>query len=266
HGHAQGHALEHRAFETHIEVVTVTQVITVTVDLEISTSTTAESSTFTIGIAPSSEVPSVSTSSALTQGPHTNTSQPTSPIAAPSATVPNNNSSNPFRALDTIPDIVTVLNSCDYPVYIWSVGHTSCDGEAADCKLISPNDIYKEPMRKCETGGISLKVSRSTNSVAPMQLEYTVDPVNHATVYYDLSYLDCMKNGSGEQDLSGCAGHDGGIQAVGGGDCRSFKCKANEWCAVQAYVVPEFGYRPDPPVGGCRTVQGVAFELCAGNR
>jgi hypothetical protein len=75
-----------------------------------------------------------------------------------------------------------------------------------------------------------------------------------------------MKNYNGEQDLSACAGHDAGIQAIGGGDCKDFYCHANKWCAVHAYVIPEFGYQDGAPVGGCAPQEGIAFELCAGNR
>lgn len=75
-----------------------------------------------------------------------------------------------------------------------------------------------------------------------------------------------MKNSNGEQDLSECAGHDGGIQAVGGGNCNSYHCIANEWCDTMAYVVEEYGYKPGAPVGACPPDQGIAFELCAGLR
>jgi hypothetical protein len=158
-----------------------------------------------------------------------------------------------------------ILNSCDYPVYVWSAGDSSCTGEAASAKLIDPNESHIEPFRICHDSGISLKVSKTDSAAHPMQFEYSVWP-NHVMVSYDISYLDCMVNSNGEKDLSNCAGHDGGIQASGGGDCPDYHCLAGEWCDVQAYVVAEFGYLPGAPVGGCTVDKGVAFELCASRR
>lgn len=109
-----------------------------------------------------------------------------------------------------------------------------------------------------------MKVSKEKSAASPMQFEYSVWP-NEVMVSYDISYLDCMNNKNGEKDLSGCAGHDGGIQAVGGGDCPDYRCPAGKWCDKHAYVVAEFGYLPNAPVGGCTVDKGIAFELCAGN-
>jgi hypothetical protein len=150
-------------------------------------------------------------------------------------------------------------NSCAYPVYISSTGHSSCEGNSTTASLLSPDDMHIETLRKCAEGGISLKVSKTEDAELPMQFEYTVWQ-DGSMVSYDISYLNCMKG----KDLSGCAGHDGGIQAVGGGDCKRFSCAAGLYCDQQAYVVAEFGYLPGAPVGGCEVEKGVAFEICAG--
>jgi hypothetical protein len=155
-----------------------------------------------------------------------------------------------------------IQNSCNYPVYIWSGGDPSCEGPAAEAKLVEANGTHVETMRTCPQGGVSLKVSKTKSAAKPMQFEYAIW-ADHKTVSYDISYLDCMNNDHGEKDLSDCAGHDGGIQAVGGGDCKKFQCPAGKWCEVSAYVVPEFGYQPNAPVGGCTVDKGIAFELCA---
>jgi hypothetical protein len=194
--------------------------------------------------------------------------QSTVPSAAPSGIPPKhdeNDGGNPFKQLETVPDTATVLNSCECPVFLWSVGH-NCDGPEAVAKLIEAGGTYSEPIRKCESGGVALKISKTTDASKPMQFEYAVWATDPSMVSYDISYLDCLKNGSGEKDLSGCAGHEGGTQAVGGGDGKNFRCGAGEWCDVQAYVVAEFANLPGAPVGGCKVHHGVAFELCAGNR
>jgi len=134
--------------------------------------------------------------------------------------------------------------------------------------LIAPNSTYTEGLRICKDGGISLKVSKTESAQKPIQFEYSVWATDNKTVSYDISYLDCMNNKNGEKDLSNCAGHEGGIQAVAGmpGDatCPDYQCAAGEWCDVQAYVVAEFDYKPGAPVGSCDVDKGIAFELCAG--
>jgi len=182
-----------------------------------------------------------------------------------------NGNGNPYKVVVPVAGSASVVNSCDYPVYILSAGNPSCD-PGQERQLIAAKSTYTEKMRKCAEGGISLKVAKAEDMLQPMQFEYTVVGVspNQNIVYYDISYLDCMKNANGEQDLSACAGHDGGIQAAGGASndpgCKDYHCLANEWCDQQAYVVPEFDYKPNAPVGGCDFDKGIAFELCAGNR
>ena len=158
----------------------------------------------------------------------------------------------------------SVKNSCDYPVYIKSEGHISCE-PGVESELIAAYSTYTEKLRNCETGGVSLKISKSQDMHNPMQFEYSVWP-DKRVVSYDISYLNCMNNKI-DQDLSACAGHEGGIQARAGDDsCPDYYCMANEWCDQQAYVVAEFDYKPGAPVGACAVEKGIAFELCAGNR
>ncbi|KAF2851415.1 hypothetical protein T440DRAFT_517409 [Plenodomus tracheiphilus IPT5] len=172
--------------------------------------------------------------------------------------------SNSFHELEPVPGSASVKNSCDYPVYIWSVGHESC-GPGKECQLIASNSTYTEGLRFCRNGGISLKVSKTKTAEKPMQFEYSVWATDNKTVSYDISYLDCMNRENGMKDLSNCAGHDGGIQVVAGdAGCPQYHCAADEWCDVQAYVVAEFDYKPGAPVGACAVAKGIAFELCAG--
>ncbi|CBX96721.1 hypothetical protein IAQ61_005418 [Plenodomus lingam] len=234
HGHvaAHDHGLHHRDLEA--GVVTATEVVYVTVTV---TAPVASTSSTSMSPTTSSDVPS---------------------IAAPAT------GGSSFHELKPVPGSVSVKNSCDYPVYIWSVGHKSC-GEGNECQLIAPNSTYTEGMRTCTDGGISLKVSKTKSAEKPMQFEYSVWAIRTTTVSYDISYLDCMVGQKGAKDLSGCAGHDGGIQVVAGdASCPDYHCAANEWCDVQAYVVAEFDYKPGAPVGACAVEKGLAFELCAG--
>lgn len=199
----------------------------------------------------------------------TNPFQPKAPVEDNQRIEPtfssNESNNNPYQTLVPIANSALIKNSCDYVVYVWSAGHPTCQGPGANCTVIAPNSTYTETLRRCQDGGVSLKVSKDTSAVKPMQFEYSVWK-DDVMVSYDISYLDCMINENGEKDLSGCAGHDGGIQAVGGGDCPDYHCLAGKWCDKQAYVVAEFDYQPNAPVGGCTVEKGIAFELCAGKR
>jgi hypothetical protein len=184
-------------------------------------------------------------------------------VTASALVAPFKNITTGFSTLVPVENSATVKNSCSYPVYIWSVGNPTCEGTIADAKLLSPNSTHIETFRKCKEGGVALKVSKDKSASKPMQFEYSLW-TDHGLVSYDISYLNCMKNGNGEKDLSECAGHDGGIQAVGGGDCKAYQCIANKWCASDSYVVEEFGYQDGAPVGACALEKGIAFEICAG--
>ncbi|KAH4347718.1 hypothetical protein HBH98_084480 [Parastagonospora nodorum] len=260
HNHAQVHkrgALANRAVLT--EVVTVTEIQTVTVDADGTTMAKVESA---------SESKIESTSSAMSESKSSSAIIPTSSSTSTATTTPSASGSvsdTPYPTLIPIPGSAILKNSCGYPVYIWSMGNPSCEGPEAVAKLIPANGQHVEEMRRCTDGGVAFKLSRTASSAKPMQFEYTIWS-DRKTVSYDISYLDCMKNTSGEQDLSECAGHDGGIQAAGGEDCPDYQCFANRWCDQQAYVVAEFGYKSGAPVGGCTVQKGIAFELCASNR
>ncbi|KAH7067505.1 hypothetical protein BKA63DRAFT_424283 [Paraphoma chrysanthemicola] len=257
HGHTHDHGLDLRAIITEVQVVTVTQILTVTVGTDASTPSATKSAAFIQD----------ALSSVASAGRETDSLQTTAPSTAPSSTSPQDNTAGgtiAFKSLDTIPDTVTLLNSCHYSVYLWSVGH-NCDGTDAVGQLIAPHGTYMEPIRRCEIGGIALKISRTMDASRPMQFEYTVWASDPSMLSYDISYLDCLRNDHGQKDISACAGAELGVQAVGGGDAKSFKCGGGEWCSVQAYVGPEFDYQAGAPVGGCKVHHGVAFELCAGN-
>jgi hypothetical protein len=259
--HRRGHVVAQRAVE--VDIVTVTEIVTVTVDPVIGTATTTVAEIESI---PAPSAPVVVLTSVSSWSPATNVSQPPSVVPEPAATPTNDvQGSNLFKTLDTVPGSAILLNSCDYDVFVWSTGNPSCEGPGAACKRLEANGTHVEPLRKCSDGGVAMKISKSEDAANPMQFEYTVWS-DHKTVSYDISYLNCQKHDGDAKNPSTCAGHDGGIQAVGGGDCKVFQCPAGQSCDAQAYTVPEFGYLPGPPVGGCTVDKGIAFELCAGYR
>lgn len=249
HGHHHVHGEVHgRALITETVVVTETIYTTLTV---------APSSSAMKTLSPSSTV-NFSSNGATSI---------TSPTALPSVAPPGKPpkpTNNPYAALLPEPNNAMIVNSCDYDVYVSSIGDESC-GPGTTCHLIGANSTYTEPIRTCYKSGISLKVSKTKDIAQPVQFEYTVWD-NKKTVSYDISYLDCMMQRDGNKDFSRCAGHERGIQAAAGEECPVFHCLADVECAQHAYTVPEFGYMPGAPVGACEVDKGIAFELCAENR
>ena len=259
-GHRHGHKHEKvnpRAMQTNVVIVTETIFMTVTLD---STSSSASSGCSITTVSTSLPEPSITVEVPQKGVPDVASTSVAS--ATPSATP--SSADGMYASLDSVANQAIILNSCDYDVYVSSIGDDKqCDNSpGSDCVTVSANSTYSEPIRTCNGSGISLKVAKSTSMDNPMQFEYTVwdDKIQ---VSYDISYLDCMtKDGT---NFDNCAGHEKGIQAAAK-DGPSFECAANEPCAAEAYVVPEFGYLPDAPVGRATVDKGVAFEICAGNR
>ncbi|KAI4628398.1 hypothetical protein J4E83_002948 [Alternaria metachromatica] len=259
-GHRHSHKHEKvnpRAMQTNVVIVTETIFMTVTLE---STSSSAPSGCSITTVSTSLPEPSVTVEVPQKGVPDVASTSAASvtPSGAPPAP------DGMYAPLNSVPNQAIIVNSCDYDVYVSSIGdNKQCDNSpGSDCVTVSANSTYTEPIRTCHKSGISLKVAKSKSMEKPMQFEYTVWD-DHVQVSYDISYLDCMdKDGT---NFDNCAGHEKGIQAAAK-DGPVFQCVANEPCAQQAYVVPEFGYLPDAPVGGSTIDKGVAFEICAENR
>ncbi|KAE8383768.1 blastomyces yeast-phase-specific protein [Aspergillus bertholletiae] len=77
-----------------------------------------------------------------------------------------------------------VKNSCDHPVYLWSVG-----GSVGPKQTIEAGGSYSEPFRHDDaSGGISLKITTVDNGLyngsPQLNYAYTLD---NAGVWYDMS-------------------------------------------------------------------------------
>jgi hypothetical protein len=259
--HIHDHEKVHRrAIETNVVMVTETIFKTVTVE---STSSSADSSSCVAIVASATPSPSI-TVNVPEKDASDVASAPTSSSTVPSE-MPSS-SGNLYAALDSVPHKAIIVNSCEYDVYVSSIGDESCDnGPGSVCVVITANTTYTEAIRTCYKSGISLKVAKTKSMAKPMQFEYTVWD-DQIQVSYDISYLDCMKKtDQAETDFNDCVGHEKGIQAAAK-DGPVFECAANEPCAQHAYIEPEFGYLPGAPVGASTIDKGVAFEICAENR
>ncbi|KAJ4290598.1 hypothetical protein N0V90_010816 [Kalmusia sp. IMI 367209] len=175
-----------------------------------------------------------------------------------------------FHKVTTTPNKGSVKNSCNYDVYIDSVG---C-GEDGKHELIAAGGTWSEDLRSCNEGSVVYKVTKGSAPSKPVQFEVAV---KDGYIYYDISFLDCMRPNT--TDLSGCPGWEGGVQCVPGKKgCAVYVCGPREYCDGSTYTVPEFGIikdgpdRNEPdrikagaPVTSCSSAEGIAFEICAAN-
>lgn len=269
HRHSHDHADVHRrAVKTDVVVVTETVYLTLTAE-PISTSPQSSSCA---AVSTSTAAPPSITFNFPEKGPsdiasRSASSSAASFSAAPSSDLPPKTPSstgNLYAPLSYEPHTAIIVNSCDYGVYVSSIGDVTTCGPGKICELVPANTTYSEPIRSCGDSGISLKVSKTESMAQPMQFEYTVWP-DSTTMSYDISYLDCQVKTNDVFDFSACVGHEKGIQAAAP-DGPVYECVANEPCAQNAYIVPEFGYLPGAPVGSSTIDKGIAFEICAENR
>ena len=177
-----------------------------------------------------------------------------------------------FHKMSMTPQHGSIKNSCGYEVYVDSVG---C-GSGGKHELLPTGQTWSEPLRSCSSGGVVYKVTKADAPSKPVQFEVKLEPEHGNLVWYDISFLDCMKPNT--TDLTACPGWEGGVQCVPGRQgCQVFVCGPGQYCDGSTYTVPEFGlikdgpYRNEDwrklagaPVTTCKTFdEGIAFELCA---
>lgn len=179
-----------------------------------------------------------------------------------------------FHKVTPSPQQGSIKNSCGYEVYVDSVG---C-GSSGEHKLVPAGQTWTEPLRSCSDGGVVYKVTKADAPSKPVQFEVRIESENDNLVWYDISFLDCMRPNT--TDLSACPGWEGGVQCIPGKKgCQVYVCGPGQYCDGSTYTVPEFGlikdgpYRNEDsrklagaPVTACKTYsEGITFELCAAN-
>jgi len=171
-----------------------------------------------------------------------------------------------FTPLESQPKMVVIINSCTYDLYLDSTG---CD-TGVKGQRIAAGDTYTEPIRGCTNAGVALHVT-SKSHTRPVMVEYGAGKTGQ--VFYDLSFLDCMVQGT--TNLTGCAGWEQGHQCQGGKDSTVMACLPGEYCDRTSYTVPEFGQTPEnkdsrgkvpAPVASTELAEGLIWEICAANR
>jgi len=111
----------------------------------------------------------------------------------------------------------SIKNNCPYDVYLWAVDIVR---NPSSPSIIAAGASYSEPYRTLATGGVSLKLSKSTDRTHPLQFEYTLAG---GFIWYDGSHVDC----SGPQ----CPFYaDGVYLEATDATCPTRTCKPNENC------------------------------------
>lgn len=98
--------------------------------------------------------------------------------------------------------------------------------------------------------------------MTPMQFEYGV---RNGYLWYDMSFIDCIKEG---HDFSACAG--GGWAMGSEQKCTAFTCNGGEECCKQGYCDPYATGNAIQPNTGCggdqgytdSSAMGLTIELC----
>lgn len=82
-----------------------------------------------------------------------------------------------------------INNNCDFNVYLWPVDATRNPGSPL---TIASKGSYSEVYHTPASGGVSLKLSKTTSDSLITQLEYTVESYAGSNfVWYDGSNVDC---------------------------------------------------------------------------
>ncbi|KAF2681436.1 hypothetical protein K458DRAFT_406437 [Lentithecium fluviatile CBS 122367] len=163
-------------------------------------------------------------------------------------------------SLSEYPGQVYLKNSCDYAISIEEFAGAGCD--CSEGGTVEAGSSWNETLQACSSGNRVLKVYRE-GETSPMQFEYGVDGSN---VWYDMSFIDCVKDG---YDFSACAGEGWAMGSES--NCKEFKCSGGEECCTQGYCDPYATGLTEQPVSGCggdqgytdSSAMGITIELCA---
>lgn len=168
------------------------------------------------------------------------------PSRMPSADVPPRQL-NLFSKPAATPNQLTINNYCSYPI-----NYMHWDGSATPVKGV----LDAGATLNSGLTGTVFKASKKADMSNELLVEYSV---TGGMLWYNLSLITCIKG----EDLSACAGHEGGLQ-LGNTESKSFQCAANSWCDDQAYIYQENLCKKENPVSQCNPSLGLTMEFCAG--
>jgi hypothetical protein len=141
-----------------------------------------------------------------------------------------------FPRPNSTPDTLTLHNYCAYELY-WS--HYNGPAGEHDRGVLPAGGEIRRPL-----DGTVMKVSKTADMARDVLVEYSTPDDGPEDLWYNLSLITCLGrlNGKVTADVSGCAGHEAGLQVDQTGGF-AFQCEAGTWCDDQAYF---YGVSPCP--------------------
>ncbi|KAF2650394.1 hypothetical protein K491DRAFT_608864 [Lophiostoma macrostomum CBS 122681] len=160
---------------------------------------------------------------------------------------------------------VKIVNRCSYDVNVWSIlkgqGCPSTEGV-----VLSKGGIYQENYRQSDTGGVSVKVSKtSACEIGSLtQLEYFIDTSEaYGGNYLDVSYVDCSSDNcptKAEGYYMQAGTQIGAFKASSDNQhCPILSCSNASECATMSYILPD-----DTQTKYCPSSQSMEFYMCGG--
>jgi hypothetical protein len=190
------------------------------------------------------------------------------PVVALAATAYAGSAATEFNLMpdyDASKPGVKIVNRCSYDVNIWSIlkGMGCPETEGV---VLSTGGVYQENYRPSDSGGVSIKVSKSTACEIGnlTQLEYFIDnSEDYGGNYLDVSYVDCftehcptktegyyLKAGSQTGEFKAAANNE---------HCPVLSCSNAIECAAMSYILPD-----DTQTKYCPSSQNLEFYMCGG--
>ncbi len=157
-----------------------------------------------------------------------------------------------------------ITNSCNYPVYLWSViKGMGCPTDAMF--TLQPGAVYHENLRNdSATTGISIKMSKTQQCGGSdiAQLEYFLNGAGaYAANYLDMSYIDCPGETcpTRQEGFHMVAGSQTGNQVASADNsiCPVISCNSPASCAKWSYIQPD-----DPQTRSCALDASISLNLC----
>ncbi|EON65383.1 hypothetical protein W97_04621 [Coniosporium apollinis CBS 100218] len=156
----------------------------------------------------------------------------------------------PFRSRS-----VTVINTCPYNIFLWSVG----DRQGARVTLV-PGAAWSEAYyKKADGSGPSIKLSTNPHDEGDLQndiyqVEYTVH--DDGRIQYDMSAVNCYSH-----NPWGCPFvHEGTKLEIDNPTCKGFECRPGDVHCRQSYLAPKH----DHANRGCPSGGALTFTACSG--
>lgn len=160
-----------------------------------------------------------------------------------------------FKRPASTPNTITFNNYCDYDIHYEHLG-----ASFSDVGVLKAGGSKSAPLT-----GTVFKASKTPDRAKVVLVEYSV--AGDGKLWYNLSLVKCLgnKNGLYTSDMSGCAGHEAGLQ-FGNSQVRSYQCAPGLWCDDQAYLYDENLCKKQNPVTQCSPSDGVTMEFCASKK